>query len=412
MQDVPAEDTSGADAAVYDAAFFNRPLDRVGFHSVKYDLRELFHGDGAAECIPLTLADMDLPCAPEISAAVRQRSDHPTFGYTLQPGVMWAAVQQWLQDEHNWNVTLDAFTFVAHSVLGFSMCLWAFTDPGDTVLVMTPLYDPLQKAVEGAKRRLRKHELALDAGRYVLHRDVLHRDLQGCRAMVLCNPQNPSGRVWDRAELLMVAELCKEHGVLVISDDVWCDWVLGGARYTPFALVARDSGPQTVTLMGPSKTWSLAGLHSSFVVIEDEVLRQKYVDLAAPAFLSHGTVFATEATIAAYTYGRPWLDGVRVHVESNLVLCREVLAPCAPEVVPMWPESTYLVWLDCRELDVPDAAEFFKEEARVLLNDGFRYGGGSCAKFVRMNVATSRHVLGSVLARIVDAVLTKRGTKC
>jgi len=337
---------------------------------------------------------MDLPCSPEIVAALRRRTEHPTFGYTYQPGEIWRLVQRWLLEEHAWQVATDAFVFCASVVTAAAAALWAFTEPGDAVLLLTPLYEPLQKVVEGAGRRLRRHALSMLDGRYVLERERLERDLEGCKALLFCNPQNPGGRVWRPEELRMVADLCRHGGVFILSDEIWSDWCLFGHRHRPLALEA-GSGQPVITFMAPTKTWNLAGLHCSFLVIEDAALRERYLASVAYAFLHYGSTFATEAMLAAYEHGRPWLEGAKRYVEAQLLHCEEfLLARCAPEIRPLRPEATYLLWLDCSGLGAEEPAKLLRDEAGVLLSPGVDFGGEATAQFVRLNAAASRQTLG------------------
>mmetsp|Transcript_150205 Transcript_150205/g.482709 ORF Transcript_150205/g.482709 Transcript_150205/m.482709 type:complete len:369 (+) Transcript_150205:249-1355(+) len=347
---------------------------------------------------------MDLPCAPEISQALKRRIEHSTFGYTFQPSEMWAAVQTWLLEEHGWQVNEEMFVFCASVVTAVAACLWAFTSPDDAVLVMTPLYEPLQKAVEGAGRKLKKHELAMSDGRYCLERERLRRDLQGCKVLIFCNPHNPGGRSWAADELRMVAELCKQESVLIVSDEIWSDWHLFGNRHLPIARHASE-GQHIVTLMAPTKTWNLAGLHMSYLIIEDAAMRARYLSAIDYAFLHYGGTFASEGMLAAYSLGRPWLHGAKRYVEDQLSHCVAVLREhCSPEVVPLLPEATYLLWLDCTGLRVPNPARFFQEEASVLLSAGSDFGGSTTAHFARLNAAAPRATLDEALARIVAAV--------
>lgn len=392
----------------YGADFFEQPLDRGSTFSVKYGLRGPLFGPAAADALPLWVADMDLPCAPEVVAALRRRTKHPAFGYTYQPGDIWQLVQRWLEEEHGWRVAADAFVFCAGVVTAAAAALWAFTKPGDAVLVMTPLYEPLQKAVEGAGREPKRHLLELSGGRYVLDRVRLQRDLKGCTALLLCNPHNPGGRVWLPEELRVVADACRAEGALLLSDEIWADWCLFGHRHRPAALEAA-AGQPVVTLMAPTKTWNLAGLHCAFLVIEDASLRQKYLASVAYAFLHYGSTFATEAMLAAYACGKPWLRGAKGYVEAQLLHCEAFLRErCSPEVVPLRPEATYLLWLDCAGLGSEDPARLLREQGGVLLSPGAEFGGAATAHFARLNAAAPRRTLDVALERIAAVVQRRR----
>mmetsp|Transcript_31733 Transcript_31733/g.80158 ORF Transcript_31733/g.80158 Transcript_31733/m.80158 type:complete len:446 (-) Transcript_31733:35-1372(-) len=398
-----------ANRASYTSFFFNQPVgDRAAVFAVKHGLRAIIFGERASTAIPLWIADMDLPCALEITEALQRRMTHPTFGYTYQPSEMWAAVQQWLLEEHSWQVSSDAFVFCAGVVTSAAATLWAYTSPGDCVLVMTPLYEPLQKLVEGAQRRLRKHELLLERGQYVIENDRLLQDLRGCKMLLFCNPHNPGGRAWEPSELRAVAELCHREGVMIVSDEIWSDWCIFGHRHRPMALEACE-GQGVVTLMAPTKTWNLAGLHASYLVIEDQALRDQYLAAVDYAFLHYGGTFASEGMLAAYSLGKPWLQAVKRHIEDQLLHCEAFFRErCSPEVIALRPQATYLLWLDCTRLGVSDPARFFREEADVILSPGADFGGTSTAQFVRLNAATCRRSLDVALRGMAAAVAKVR----
>eukprot|EP00928_Gymnodinium_smaydae_P033618 TRINITY_DN24028_c0_g2_i1.p1 TRINITY_DN24028_c0_g2~~TRINITY_DN24028_c0_g2_i1.p1 ORF type:complete len:477 (+),score=97.22 TRINITY_DN24028_c0_g2_i1:78-1508(+) len=391
----------------YDISFFDAEVDRSSVFTVKHGLKQLIFGESAADSIALWVADMDLPCAPEIVSALQERLKHPTIGYTYQPGEMWSLVQAWLQKEFRWNVPTDSFLFCPSVVTSAAACVWSFTQPGDTVALMTPLYEPLQNLVVGAGRQLRKHALTMVGGRYYIDFARLGEDLEGCRMLIFCNPHNPGGRVWSAEELRKLLALCRAKDILVVSDEIWADWCLFDSQHRPLAMHAdAEASQHVITLMAPSKTWNLAGVHCSFLVIQDPTLRARYLATVDYAFLHYGNAFATEAMIAAYRFGRPWLHGARKYIESQLLRATEVLrARGAPELQPAaLPEATYLLWLDCSGLNVEDPARFFREEASVTLSPGADFGGASTKDFVRLNVAVSRRILDAALQRMVMAV--------
>mmetsp|Transcript_108930 Transcript_108930/g.204341 ORF Transcript_108930/g.204341 Transcript_108930/m.204341 type:complete len:331 (+) Transcript_108930:2-994(+) len=321
---------------------------------------------------------------------------------------MWRAAKKWLWEEHGWEVGVDDFVFCAGVVTATAAVLWAFTEPGDTVLLMTPLYEPLQKVVTGAQRCLRIYELELRDGKYCIDWTRLAEALRGCKLLLFCNPHNPGGRVWDKQELQMVAKLCRLESVLLVSDEIWADWCLFGHKHRPLALEAADGQP-VITLMSPTKTWNLAGLHCSYLVIRDQALRERYLQTVDYAFLHFGGTFATTAMLAAYNNGWSWLQGVRRYVEANLRRCKTFLEERSiSEVLPLLPEATYLLWLDCRGLGVPDPASFFKEEAGVILSSGREFGGEATAGFARLNAAVSRQRLEKALELMASAIERRR----
>lgn len=411
------KDEDEDDIELYDG-FFERAVDRSEVYTVKHGLAGAIFGPAAAApgTIPMWVADMDLPCAPAIVRALRRRCEHPTFGYTFQPSDMWVVVQRWLLHEHGWDVPAEAFVWCPSVVTATAATLWAFTSPGDAVLVMTPLYQPLQAAVAASGRVLRCHALEMTGGAYRLDAARFHEDLKGCKALLFCNPHNPGGRVWTHEELDFVLEACNQEGVFIITDEIWADWCLFGKRYRPLALEARVRTVTTsaeacgiITLMAPTKTWNLAGLHCSYLIIEDTALRERYLTTVAYAFLHYGNTFGTEAMLAAYSSGGPWLRRAKQHVESQLRRSEAFLQEyCAPEVVPYLPEATYLIWLDCAGLQLEDPAKYLLEDAGVVVSPGSEFGGEATAQFVRLNVACSRATLQKALQKIAGAVARRR----
>ncbi len=299
--------------------------------------------------------------------------------------------------------------------------------PGDGVLVMTPLYAPLQAAVTGVGRRLVRHPLRAAAATGELELDFSSRLLPTLAsgevaALLLCNPHNPTGRVWRGTELAQIARACARHGVLVISDEIWADWHLSWShgdagdgslrtpppRHFPFAEAARASGCSCVTLGAPTKTFNLAGLHCSFAIFEDEELRNKYLRRVEPAVLHYGSTFATTALLAAYDpagSGLRWLAAAKQLVESNVRYLEDYLARHCPLVVPLRPQATYLVWLDCRALGLDDEAlsRFMLDEAKLLLSPGAEFAPET-GQWQRINVACSRALLVQAAERLADAV--------
>lgn len=390
---------------------FDRPLDRSHVHTVKHVLPVFMHGEAAAEALNMWVADMELPCCGRIRRAIMDRAQHPTFGYTIQPREIWSLVGKWMVERqgHPSAPDPDSFVFSASVVTSFWNVLEACTAPGDRVLLMTPLYAPLQEAVRSSGRVLVPHVLQLsqERGRYEIDLKRLETDLQGVSLLLLCSPHNPSGTVWRRWELAAVASACARHGVILVADEIWADWSLPGAEpVVPCrAVVTADGAPRLITLGAPTKSWSLAGLHASFLVIEDAELRQRYTRRVLPAFLAFGSTFATAAMLAAYEHGAPWLDAARAHVRANVELLCYLLRAYVPEVVPLPPEATYLVWLDCSRLGLAPKAlhDFMLRSARLHLSAGEEFAP-EAAQYMRMNVACPRPMLLEAVGRLQGAV--------
>lgn len=384
------------------SASFDTPVDRSAVFTVKHGMAAALHGEAAEGALKLWLADMDLPGCDAIRAALERRARHPTYGYTYQPPQMWDAVSRWLREQYHWAVPPDSLVFAPSVVTGFATALAAYTRPGDRVLLMTPLYEPLQAAVTGLGRVLVRFPLreggvggAAGEGPAGEEQRELQLDLCGrlepllptVKLLLLCSPHNPAGRVWRRHELVSLAAACARHGVVVVEDAIWADWCLWGQPFVPLAVAAAEAAAETggppcmrVTFGAPSKSWNLGGLHAAWVNFSDGALRQAYLAQAEPAALTFGSAFATEGMAAAYTHGGPWLRQVKAYVQDNLAFVAGYLRAHVPEIEPLVPRATYLLWLDCSALGFLSADSlnrFMLEEARLLLSSGDSFAPGS-----------------------------------
>ncbi|KAK3286363.1 hypothetical protein CYMTET_6080 [Cymbomonas tetramitiformis] len=392
---------------------------------------------GRSGALQMWVADMELPCFPEMQSAIESRAQHATFGYTIQPGVVWEGVRQWLAVRQGYGAAevppAAAFVFSASVVTSFSCVLRGLTREGDGVLVMTPLYAPLQRTVIGTGRRLVDLRLG-DVGSSVKFGlgdgfpgsiNALTSQLAarldedgGVRVMLLCSPHNPSGRVWRRHELVAIAEVCAARKVLVVADEIWADWVLDKdlVPFTPFAPVAAAAGCAHIILGAPTKTFSLAGLHASYLIVPDSDLRKQYLAYVEPAFLTFGSIFATVALSTCYvdspSAAARWLEGARAHVAGNVRRLRELLEQHAcGRVVALPLEATHLVWLDCssalKALRI-EPAELTTRllDAGLVLSPGSEFEGpsGGAAHFQRINVACPRKMVEEAARRLCQVV--------
>lgn len=411
---------SSASTAVPDTPTLFSHIERAGTHSVKHELTSNPHG------LQMWVADMELPCCPSIVRAINERAAHPNYGYTVQPAAIWDAVSSWLVARQGWRMppACEEFIFSASVVTSFCNVLRALTSEGDAVLVMTPLYAPLQRAVTGCGRRLVEHRLAfgdrcafgdtdspkayqMDATTRLVERLDSEPSV---RVLLLCNPHNPTGRVWRRAELAALARECAKRQILVVSDEIWADWVLPSAcqwPFEPFANVAAAAGCQYITLGAPTKSFSLAGLHASYLILPDARLRRKYLEYTEPAFLTYGSVFATAAMLAAYSdAAAAWLDAARSHVADNVRYLGSFLHHHVPQVTVEHLEATYCAWLNlrCLQLDADETSARLKR-AGLVLSPGREFdSSGASDCYQRINLACSRPVLELAASRIRTVV--------
>lgn len=383
---------------------FNEVINRKDTNSVKWDsLSNVFN---TSKVIPLWVADMDFPCAVEIIEAIKSRSNHGILGYNILPDSYYSAIINWVKKRFNWNIKKQWITHSPGIVPALNLCVLTYTKPGDKILVQSPVYFPFFAVIENNQRQLINSELKLINGKYFMDFDDLEIKFKaGVKMMILCNPQNPVGRVWSHEELIKLSELCVKYNVLIISDEIHCDLVHSGYKHTPIASLSNDISKLTVTCMAPSKTFNIAGLSTATIIIPNEDLLSKYNKTIENLGLGLGNTFGIVALEAAYNYGEPWLQQVLAYIEENFKFLDEYLKTYIPQIKLVKPEGTFLAWLDFRELNMTnnELKDFIIFTAGVGLNNGSDFGK-SGEGFQRMNIACSRKTLEEALKNLQNAV--------
>ncbi|MGI6379443.1 MAG: MalY/PatB family protein [Anaerolineae bacterium] len=378
---------------------FDTILDRRRFHSVKWCGYE-------PDVLPLPVADMDFRTAPAIREALAQLVDHGALGYPCRPPYLADLVASFLDRHHSWQVDPTTITFLPGVLAGVRAALAAFTQPGDAFVTMTPVYPPLMSIGREMGRTLRTVPLRCDeAGRYTADLDGLARALPGARALLICSPHNPVARVFAQDELEQIAQLCLQHDVLMVSDEIHADLVLGPQRHLPLGSLGDEIARRSITLMAPSKTFNIAGLALGFAVSSDPDLTRGLRAAASQTGCSI-TLPAWVATEAAYGEqgAIDWLDALRGYLGGNMAYLASALERCMPEVVLSPTEGTFLAWLDCRGLDLgEEPGAFFLREAKVALNEGTMFGPGG-EGHVRVNVGCPRQLLRQALERMARSL--------
>lgn len=378
---------------------FDEPVSRRGTDSVKWDGMQAIWG--REDLQPMWVADMDFKTPPFILDALREQLDQAVLGYT-RPCSDWApTLCGWLEKRHQWTVQPQQLTFVSGIVRGLAYALLCFTEPGDRVLVMSPVYHPFFLVTQRLQRQPVFSSLVLEEGRYRIDWDRFRRDVQGCKVLILCNPHNPGGRVWSKEELFEISQICHEAGVLVISDEIHADLTLPGYKHTPYATVSEQAAVHSVTFMAPSKTFNIPGLASSFAVTLDEGLRTRFQTFMEAGEFSSGHMFAYRAAVAAYRHGEAWLEQLLVYLQGNIDFTEEFLRENVPGIRMIRPEASFLIFLDCRELQLsqPELVARFVEQAGLALNDGELFGPEGRG-FMRLNIACPRSELKRALERL------------
>ncbi len=383
---------------------FDTVLDRRHTHSLKWDQCDTLYG--LPDVIPMWVADMDFAAPPAVVDAVSRRAAHGAYGYASTPESFWESAIGWLRDRHGWAVERQWLGRAPGVVPAVSLCVNAFTAPGDGVVVQTPVYYPFFRAVEDNGRRLIRNPLVADGARYRMDLDDLERRLDAnTRLLILCSPHNPVGRVWSREELEALGDVCERRNLLVLSDEIHMDLTLGGRRHVPFASISPTLADRTVTCLAPSKTFNLAGLNMSLVVASNASLLARYTAMFDAAGLIIGSLFGTVALEAAYREGGPWLDELLAYLEANVDVVDQFLASRIPQIGFVRPEGTYLALLDCRALGLAqkELDDFFLRKAGVYFDSG-PWFGEELLGFERINLACPRRTLYEALERIERAL--------
>jgi cysteine-S-conjugate beta-lyase len=385
---------------------FDEIVDRNNTASVKFDLRDkIFKNENV---IPMWVADMDFKTPPFIMDALRKRLEHEILGYTFISPSVFESIMKWTLLRHNWEIQPDWISFSPGIVPAINLLILAFTQPGDKVIVQTPVYFPFFSAVENHGRELVFNPLIYSNGKYEMDFDDLETRMDGTTKMlILCNPHNPTGNVWPADVLRKLGEMCLEHNVLLISDEIHSDLIYKGYRHIPSAAISKEIAANTITCMAPSKTFNLAGLSTSFLVIPNEKLKVTYERKLDQIHVGAGNIFGFVAMEAAYTHGSGWLDQLMEYLEGNVLFLREFIQRHIPKVRVIEPQATYMVWLDCTQLKMPpsELKEFMINKAGLGLSDGPLFGKQG-EGFQRINIGCPRSVLYEALLKL-QAAITK-----
>jgi len=366
---------------------------------VKYDLRKALFGRD--DVIPMWVADMDFAVPHFVEEAVLNRARHPIYGYTAIPESYTEAVAGWQQSRHNWEIDNNWLFFSPGVVAGLNMIVQAFTRPGDAVIVQPPVYFPFFSCVENNGRRLVLNQLKEQNGDYTIDFEDLEQKMKaGARMMILCSPHNPVSRSWSREELERLGEKCLEYGILMVSDEIHGDLVFGPHRHIPMASISPEIADNTITCIAPSKTFNLAGLFTSSIIIPNEKLRETFKKHQETLHLSPN-LFGLVAAEAAYREGGSWLDELMQYLKDNISIVSGYLSRNLPDITFSKAEATYMLWLDFRKTGIPPAEMKSRlvEKAGLGLVEGPVFGQGGNG-FQRMNIACPRTVLIGALERL------------
>ncbi len=384
---------------------FDEIIERRGTHSIKFDsMQELW---GRNDLIPMWVADMDFRTPSFIVEAIKKRMEHEIFGYTKPSDEYFNSIIRWVDKRYGMKVCKEEIQYIAGIVPGIHHAVCALSEKGDKIMIQPPVYHPFKQVIEGTGRSVVQSPLILRDGRYYMDFDSMRKQIQGCKLYILCNPHNPGGVVWSREELKTVADICKESGVMVISDEIHADMTFLPHKHLPFAMVNDWTHENTVTFMAPSKVFNMPGIIASHAIVFNNDLRERFYSYLEQNDLIMGNAFAYPAVEAAYTQGEDWLKQMLDYVYENIRLVDTSLKQKMPKIKAILPEASFLIFLDCRELGYEtqeQLVDFFVNKARLGLNDGAMFGKEGTS-FMRLNVATPRSIVAEAMKRLEDAYL-------
>lgn len=382
---------------------FDQPIQRRGTHSFKWDAVGTFFG--RADAIPLWVADMDFACAPEILKALEERLQHGVLGYTVRDEHYLAAVCRWFEKRHGWSVPPEHLAFAPPGVIfAVNILLDLLTQPGDRVVMQLPNYDSLMDSVTAGGRLIAENPLKLENGRYVLDFDNLEQVLcqPRTKVLLLSNPNNPTGRLWTAEELRRLGQLCLDHGVTILSDDIHSDLVMPGNRYIPLPSLSRELAQCTVLMTSTNKTFNLGGLQLATLVIADEGLRKRFNQVMLRYQTRLDNLFGAIALETAYEKCEYWLDQVITYIDGNRRSLEAYAAEHLPQLKFYPMEATYFSWIDFSGLGKGnDLERFLVEDCGVALTPGREFSA-DCQGFMRVNLACRRELLLHAFGQIAD----------
>ena len=385
---------------------FDKIIDRKGTGALKYDaLKERY---GRDDLLPLWVADLDFETPNFITDAIRKRLDHSLFGYTITPAELWDTVAKWIYEHHEWKVRTEWLTFIPGVMKGVGAVINTFVKEDEKVIILPPVYHPFRLTPLGNEREVVYSPLKRVGDSYEIDFDNLARVADDkCRLLILSNPHNPAGITWNRETLTRLADFCHERNIIVISDEIHSDLALFGNRHIPFATVSDKAAEISITFGAPSKTFNTAGIVNSYAIVPNDTLRRRFFKWLDANELSEPHLFAPIAIIAAFTKGEEWRRQLISYIEGNILFLEDYLSRNIPQIKPIRPQATFLVWLDCSGLglDHERLVDLFVNKAHLALNDGEMFGLGG-EGFMRLNTGTPRAILAKALEQLKEAVCT------
>ena len=385
---------------------FDTIVDRSNTQSVKWEPRMIKHYIGSEDLFPLWVADMDFKAPDVILQALHKRVEHGIFGYTTVGKEYIESIQNWYRRRHDWEIDSKWLKYSPGIVPAVNFIIQQFSKPGDKIIIQPPVYYPFKDSIEKNGRQLLNNELIQSNSRYTMNFDELEEltNQKRVKMLILCSPHNPVGRVWTKEELTKLGNICLTHNILVLADEIHGDLIFPEQTQIPFASISEEFAQNSITCTAPTKTFNLAGLHVSNVIIPNKQIRDEFKTKMHTLDIQVPTIFGAEAMIAAYNHGEPWLDAVLDYIKENYFYFTQAIKQILPKVIIFPLEATYLVWVDFRSLGLsPDKIDnIIKQKAKLALDRGKKFGKGG-EGFQRFNIACPRSILQDVIDKLETA---------
>lgn len=381
---------------------FDKITDRTHTFAAKYDLAA--KRNKPTDAISLWVADMDFPTAPCVEKALKRRAEHGIFGYSRPDDRYYKAVKNWFSKRHGFSIEDDWIVTTPGVVFAIATAIKAFTKEGDGVLIQKPVYYPFFNMINALERKVVNSPLVIKNGKYEIDFDDFEKKIvtEKPKLFILCSPHNPGGRVWKKEELSRIAEICIRHKVVVVSDEIHSDIVFNGSKHTVYSTLSNEAAENSVICTSPSKTFNLAGLQISNIIIKNKSLRTAFQKEVDKTGYDEPSLMGLEAAMAVYEEGADWFEEAKAHIWRNIEFAKAFIKEHCPRIKVMEPEGTYLLWLDFSdftELSDLEISERVLRKAKVWLDYGKMFGEEG-AKFQRINCATPRPILEEALRRI------------
>lgn len=385
---------------------FDKVIERRQTNSIKYDREKAQN----PKVIPMWVADMDFETLPEVKEALVKRAQHGIFGYAAPTERYYQSVINWMKERHDFLIEKDWIVPTPGIVTALKLAVRAYTKPNDKIMIMKPVYYPFDASIKLNGREVVECPLIFDEQQYTCDFELFEQQIiqNDVKMFILCNPHNPIGRVWTKDELYQMGKICQKHHVYVISDEIHMDFTYGQYQHVAFYNVDEAFKDFTVICTAPSKTFNLAALQTSNIVIANEEMRKLFVDEKAASGVNDPNIFGLDACEAAYTYGHQWVDELLAYLQGNIDYMKEFFATHLPDIKVVDPQGLYLVWVDMRSLHMnnEELEDLMLNKAYLWLDEGYIFGTGGDG-FERFNVACPRSVLTLALEQLEAAIKNK-----